>query len=82
LAFEEGALKPPAITEVPLDHAVGANESVNRGPRDRRRRTERNYSMRLDLEDRVLPNELRWRTKMFVSKALALELGLTSRFVR
>jgi len=57
-----------------LDRAVSANESVDRGPRDRRLRTERNYPMRFYLEDRVLTNELQWRTKVFVGKALALEL--------
>jgi NADPH:quinone reductase len=35
VAFDEGALQAPAIAEVPLDRAVGAYESVDRGSRDR-----------------------------------------------
>jgi NADPH:quinone reductase-like Zn-dependent oxidoreductase len=35
VAFEERALQAPAIAEVPLDHAVGAYELVDRGSRDR-----------------------------------------------
>jgi hypothetical protein len=36
VAFEKGVLQAPAITEISLDRAIGADESVDCGSRDRR----------------------------------------------